>query len=270
MTRHATSARRWQPSAFLKASAVLHVGAAASALAWPQMAGASIAAVLANHAAITAVGLWPRSVLLGHNVLRLPAGRDRLAITIDDGPDPEVTPRVLDVLEEYGARATFFCIADRVRTQPALARRIVEAGHDIENHSLMHRHHFSLLGMRGMRREVEQAQQVIADVTGRMPLYFRAPAGLRNPFLDPVLHALDLKLVSWTRRGFDTRVGDSERVTQRLLHGLSDGDILLLHDGHAARTAHGQPVILEVLPRVLAAAREQNLQCVTLEQGLRE
>lgn len=264
------AARRWQPSPFLKASAVLHVGAAASAIAWPGTLGWSVASVIANHAAITAIGLWPRSVLLGPNVLRLPDGRAEIAVTIDDGPDPEVTPRVLDLLAEHGARATFFCIADKVRVQPALARRIVEAGHTIENHSMLHRHYFSVLGMRGMRRELEQAQQVITEVTGRMPQYFRAPAGLRNPFLDPVLHALDLKLVSWTRRGFDTRVGDAQRVTQRLLNGLRGGDILLLHDGNAARTAQGRPVILEALPRVLAAASVQGLQCVTVEQGLRD
>ncbi|WP_293776270.1 polysaccharide deacetylase family protein [uncultured Oxalicibacterium sp.] len=263
------SARKWQPSGFLKASAVLHAGAAVSAIAWPATLGWSLASVVANHAAITAIGLWPRSVLLGPNVLRLPGTRAEIAITIDDGPDPDVTPRVLDVLAEHGAKATFFCIASKVAAHPELARRIVEAGHHIENHSMQHRHYFSLLGVRGLRKELVQAQQVIAEVTGRMPRYFRAPAGLRNPFLDPVLHGLDLQLVSWTRRGFDTRTADADLITQRLLRDARAGDILLLHDGNAARGSHGQPVILDVLPRVHTALRQQQLACVTLEQGLR-
>lgn len=260
---------KWQPSGFLKASAVLHVGAAASALVWPGTLGMSVASVIANHAAITAIGLWPRSTWLGPNVLRLPHDRQEVAVTIDDGPDPEVTPRVLDLLAKHDVKATFFCIADKVAAQPALARRIVDAGHHIENHSMKHRHYFSMMGMGGLRKELMQAQQVIAEATGRTPRYFRAPAGLRNPFLDPVLHALDLQLVSWTRRGFDTRTGDAALVTRRLLNGTRAGDILLLHDGNAARDIHGQPVILDVLAHVLTALKQQHLQCVTIEQGLR-
>jgi len=264
-------ARGWQPSIFLQASAALHVGAAAAAVAWPQTLPAGMASVMLNQLAITALGLWPRSTWLGTNISRLPACPERteIAITIDDGVDAEVTPHVLDILEQYAAQATFFVIANTLRRHPDIARRIIRAGHCIENHSMTHRHTFALHGMRGMRREIETAQQIIADVTGRMPRYFRAPAGLRNPFLDPVLHALHLTLVSWSRRGFDTREGNPQRVAQRLLHGLRGGDILLLHDGNAARTAQGQPVILEVLPQVLQAAHTLGLQCVTLEHGLR-
>jgi peptidoglycan/xylan/chitin deacetylase (PgdA/CDA1 family) len=99
-------------------------------------------------------------------------------------------------------------------------------------------------------------------------LFFRAPAGLRNPFLDPVLARLGLRLASWSARGFDTRIGDVERVKNRLLRGLRAGAILLLHDGNAARTPGGTPVILEVLPTVLAAARAANLRFVTLRHAL--
>jgi len=267
----ADCAHRWRPSAFLQASAALHIGAAVAAVASPQTWPVGIASVVANQLAITALGLWPRSTLLGTNVRRLPARPEcaEIAITIDDGVDAEVTPRVLDILEHYAAKATFFVIANTLRRHPDMAHRIIRAGHCIENHSMTHRHTFALRGMRGMRCEIETAQQVIADVTGRMPRYFRAPAGLRNPFLDPVLHALDLTLVSWSRRGFDTRETDAQRVARRLLHGLQARDILLLHDGNAAHTAQGQPVILAVLPHLLRAAQKQGLHCVTLEHGLR-
>ena len=107
-------------------------------------------------------------------------------------------------------------------------------------------------------------------VTGQRPSCFRAPAGLRNPFLEPVLHRLGLSLVSWTRRGFDTREGDAQRVLARLTRGLAAGDILLLHDGNAARTARGEPVLLEVLPLLLERLRADGLRAVTLPEGLRE
>jgi peptidoglycan/xylan/chitin deacetylase (PgdA/CDA1 family) len=99
-------------------------------------------------------------------------------------------------------------------------------------------------------------------------LFFRAPAGLRNPFLDPALARLGLRLASWSARGFDTRVGDAERVRIKLLRGLRAGAILLLHDGNAARTPAGIPVILEVLPAVLAAARAAGLRLVSLRLAL--
>jgi peptidoglycan/xylan/chitin deacetylase (PgdA/CDA1 family) len=100
------------------------------------------------------------------------------------------------------------------------------------------------------------------------PHCFRAPAGLRNPQLDPVLHRLGLHLVSWTRRGFDTLHADPRRVLARLVGGLAAGDILLLHDGHARRTAGGTAVPLEVLPRLLEHCRAAGLRTVTLAEAL--
>ncbi len=264
------AAQPWPVPGALRASAALHVAAGAAALvpgAWPWALGA----VLANHAVLTAAGLWPRSHLLGPNFTRLPAAaaaRGEIALTIDDGPDPEVTPAVLDLLAAHGVRATFFCIAESARRHPALLRRIVAAGHGIGNHSLHHRHHFSLLGPRALRREIGGAQELLTDLCGVRPHAFRAPAGLRNPFLDPVLHHLKLHLVSWTRRGFDTRSANPAAVDARLGRGLAGGDILLLHDGHAGRTAAGVPVLLQVLPPLLRRCADRGLQPVTLAQAL--
>lgn len=258
---------------FVRASVGLHVAAGAAALlpgGWPWALGA----VVVNHAALSAAGLWPRSALLGPNVTRLPdaaAARGEVAITIDDGPDAEVTPAVLDLLAahgENGSKATFFCIAERARRQPALVRRIVAAGHSVQNHSLRHRHHFSLLGPRGFEREISTAQDLLADLTGQRPHCFRAPAGLRNPLLDPVLHRLGLHLVSWSRRGYDTRRKDPAAVQARLQQGLAGGSILLLHDGHAQRGASGRAVLLDVLPPLLQQLRQQGLRAVTLSDAL--
>lgn len=260
---------KWQASAFLKASAALHAGAAASALVWPSTMGLGIASLIANHAVMAAAGLWPRSSLLGPNVLRLVGDRAEIALTIDDGPDPQVTPYVLDIFAEKNIKATFFCIASKVKKHPALVQRMISEGHHIENHSMQHRHYFSVMGMGGMQKEILLAQQAIEDATGRAPQFFRAPAGLRNPFLDPVLHRLDLKLVSWTRRGFDTRVHDATKITRRLLANAKAGDILLLHDGNASRKRNGQPVILDVLPPLIDKLKQQNLHFVRIEDGMR-
>jgi peptidoglycan/xylan/chitin deacetylase (PgdA/CDA1 family) len=257
-----TATTRWTPTALLRGSIGLHAVAAAGLFtpAWPW----SVAAIMADHALLTLTGLWPRSTWLGPNLTHLPRQRPEVALTIDDGPDPQVTPAVLDLLEAHGAVATFFCIGAQVQRHGALAREIVRRGHAIGNHSQHHRHHFSLLGPRALRREIEVAQDTIAQATGVRPVWFRAPAGLRNVFLDPVLHGLGLRLASWTRRGFDTRCGDAQRVLARLGRGLAAGDILLLHDRHAARTASGQPVLLEVLPPLLQRLRARGLTPVPL------
>jgi peptidoglycan/xylan/chitin deacetylase (PgdA/CDA1 family) len=227
--------------------------------------------VAANHATVTAAGLWPRSSLLGSNWTRLPAGAgvDRgVAVTIDDGPDPEVTPRVLDILDRYGARATFFCIGKRVVAHRELAREIVARGHIIENHSFSHPHSFSLFGPGAIAAEVEAGQEVIAAVTGQVPRFFRAPAGLRNFFLDDVLRRFGLQLASWTRRGFDTVASDADLVLQRLVHRLAGGDVLVLHDGNSARDATGRAVIYAVLPRLLDELAARDLTTVTLRSAL--
>ncbi|TLY73932.1 MAG: polysaccharide deacetylase family protein [Gammaproteobacteria bacterium] len=257
-----------RPSALIRGSVALHLAAVGVMLARPPLWPWALSAMVADHLLLTAAGLWPRSRLLGPNWTRLPAAAAgaaaAIAITIDDGPDPEITPRVLALLEAHGAQATFFCIGERVDRHPRLAREIVQRGHAIENHSQRHLQRFSLLGPRALAQEIGRAQQTIAAATGEVAQFFRAPAGLRNPFLEPVLARANLRLVSWTRRGFDTVSGSAARVLGRLTRHLQDGDILLLHDGHAARTAAGGAVILEVLPALLAAAAAARLTPVTL------
>jgi peptidoglycan/xylan/chitin deacetylase (PgdA/CDA1 family) len=266
-----TSRPRWRPSAFVRASFAAHAAAAALVAARPSLWPWAIGGLVADHALLTASGLWPRSRLLGPNWVRLPlpaAAQRQVAITIDDGPDPEVTPRLLDVLDRHGARATFFCIGERVAAHPGLAREIVRRGHVLENHSYRHLHRFSLLGPRAMAAEIAYAQDAIASVVAEAPRFFRAPAGFRNPFLDPILTRLGLQLASWTRRGFDTVTGRQDAVYARLVRRLGAGDILLLHDGNAARTPAGVPVAVEVLPRLLETVAAQRLMPVTLRAAL--
>ncbi|MDB5814883.1 MAG: polysaccharide deacetylase family protein [Rhodocyclales bacterium] len=258
------SADSWHPPRLLQASLAVHGGALAVATAVPTLWPWALGTVVVNHAFVAATGLWPRSTWLGNNMTHLAddaAQRGEIWITIDDGPEPNVTPQVLKILEAHGARASFFCIGQRVTQHTGLAREIVAAGHAIENHSERHLLNFSLLGPKAMRDEIARAQESIENVTGRRPRYFRAPAGLRNPFLDYVLHKQGLQLASWTRRGFDTRESNADVVLQRLTINLAGGDVLLLHDGHAARAA-GQAVILDVLPRLLDEIAAQKLRAI--------
>ncbi len=266
-----SSAARRRLGTAIQATIALHVAALFLLLwnwrLWPL----SLAVIAGSHLALAVAGLLPRSTWVGANVRRLPAqaaAAGQVAITIDDGPDPLITPQVLELLDRFDCKATFFCIGDRVAAHAGIAREIVRRGHQIENHTQSHRLHFAALGPSAIRGEVLQAQKTIADVVGVAPQFFRAPAGLRNPLLDGILSAAGLRLVSWTRRGFDTVTHDPAVVLARLTRKLRGGDILLLHDGHAARTSDGSVVILRVLPELLAAIRAAGFACVPLRAAL--
>lgn len=261
---------RWRTPLLVQASVACHLGAGAAVVAAPALWPWALGAVAFDHALITATGLWPRSTWLGRNLRRLPEGsaaRGEVSITIDDGPDPAVTPAVLDVLDAFSARATFFCIASHAERHPQLCREIVQRGHSVQNHSHRHAHTFSLHGPHAMAREIARAQDALSQITGQRPRFFRAPAGLRNLFLAKVLHTLDLQLVSWTRRGFDTLRREPADVLARLTRHLSPGDILLLHDGNAGRSPSGRPLVLEVLPALLHRFELAGLRAVTLSEA---
>jgi len=257
----------WRMPLLIRITFVLHAAMVMALAAYPAGWCWVAAIAIANHAVLALVGLWPRSTWLGANWTKLPpaaAARGEIALTIDDGPDPEVTPRVLELLARYGVKATFFCIGDCAARYPDLCKSIAESGHAVENHSQHHRHNFSLLGMAGLTREIQAAQDTLTAITGRRPQFFRAPAGLRNPFLDPVLARLGLRLAAWTRRGFDTNTADAATVSRRLMKDLKPGAILLVHDGNCARSPSGIPVILDVLPTLMEAAAAAGLCFVTL------
>jgi len=263
------SSRRpaWWPTPALGATALLHgTGTAAliyEPLAWPWIGGG----LLANHALLAAAGFAPRSALLGPNLARLPRAavdRGEVALTFDDGPDPEVTPRVLDLLDAAGMTATFFLVGEQVERQRALAREIVARGHSAENHSYRHSLRFPFYSVGRARRDIERAQGAIAEATGSAPLFFRAPFGIRSPLLEPALAAAGLQYVSWTRRGFDTVDRDAAKVFDRLARGLMAGDVLLLHDVAVSREATNDVAVLATLRALLARLRERELKSVTL------
>lgn len=253
------SFRRWRPAPAIRLSILLHVAGvillAADPPAWPWVAGL----LIGNHFALSVAVLFPRGRVLGPNLVRLPAPaarRREVCLTFDDGPTPDATPRVLDLLDRFHAKATFFCIGENAAAHPELVKEIVRRGHSVENHSYRHRHTFAFHGLPRLRREVDSAQAAITAIAGRSPQFFRAPAGFRSPLLDPVLATRGLRYVSWTRRGFDTIRGNPTRVLRRLTRGLAAGDVLLLHDTG--------PVVLEVLPKLLEEITARGLKPVSL------
>ena len=261
---------KWRPAPVMQVSAVVHVGALFAFALQPALWPWALGAVALNHLLLSCAVLWPRGRVLGPNLTRLPAAaveRREVSLNFDDGPDPDVTPRVLDLLDHHQAKASFFCVGEKAAARPDIVREIARRGHSVENHSYRHPHAFAFYGMRSLGREVDAAQSAIARITGQVPGFFRAPAGFRSPLLDPVLAARGLRYVSWTRRGFDTVDGDAAAVLGRLTRGLAAGDVLLLHDGGRARTAGGEPVVLAVLPGLLEQLASAGLKSVPLPQA---
>lgn len=263
--------RQWRLPWAFQLSFALHAAAFLCVILWPAAWPYWLGLVVLNHMCLSLAVLWPRGRVLGPNLSRLPAAaaaRGEVVLTFDDGPDLEITPRVLDILERHQARASFFVIGNKVHAHPELLRDIVRRGHSVENHSYRHPYAFPFFGMAQLKREVDRAQLAIRDILGVAPQYFRAPVGLRSPLLDDVLARRGLHYVSWSRRGYDGVVSDAQRVMQKLTQGLAAGDILLLHDrSHADGT---QPAVLEVLPRLLELMRERGLRSVSLPMALRD
>jgi peptidoglycan-N-acetylglucosamine deacetylase len=246
-------------TAALRVTFVLHSGGIALLVLDPALWPWIAAALVANHVILTAGVFLVRGRLLGPNLNRLPASaiaQGQVCLTFDDGPHPEVTPRVLALLERYHAKASFFCVGERAKAYPDIVRDIARRGHSVENHSFRHSYAFALYSVALLQREVQSAQAIVAAITGRTPQFFRAPVGFRSPLLPPVLARLGLRYVSWTRRGLDTGKGDPARVLARLTAGLAAGDVLLLHDD--------QPCALAILPALLEQLAARNLKCVSL------
>ncbi|KAF1690684.1 polysaccharide deacetylase family protein [Pseudoxanthomonas taiwanensis] len=213
-------------------------------------------ALLLTHAAFIVPVFLPRVRLYAPVVTRLPAAGRQVWLTIDDGPSDD-TPAILEALARHGARATFFLVGERALARPELVTAILEAGHEVANHTHTHpQFRFWALGPRAMAEEVGQAQRTLAALAGSAPRWFRAVAGHTNPFVAAPLRAHRLTRVAWTTRGYDAVDGDPVRVLQRLRRGLRPGAIVLLHEG----ARHGRSV--ELVEAALCLLREQGYATV--------
>ena len=155
-----------------------------------------------------------------------------VTITFDDGPHPEQTPKILEILSRRGVEASFFCIGENIENNKLLARRIYDEGHIIGNHSHSHTWKFPWSGYKKMNRDVLFCEKVIEDVTGKRTALFRSPFGVTNPTVAKMVRSLGYTSIGWSIRSLDTSCrGDTDKTLKRIERKLRPGSIILLHDG---------------------------------------
>lgn len=188
----------------------------------------------------------------GAAVTSFDTDRKEVWLTIDDGPDPKSTPKVLELLRRHGARATFFVVGSNVALHPELARRIVEEGHTIGNHTQTHpAGRFWSLAPAAIASEVDLCTAALLLADARFERLFRPPVGVRNPFLDPVLEERGMRLVLWNARGFDGGGSKPRAALERISRSIGPGAILVAHEG--GPRASGRIEFVEMLLDHLAS-----------------
>ena len=233
----------------------------------------AVAALTAGFTTYAAV--YPRSQLFGATICRTPSP-PLLALTFDDGPNPAITPALLDLLDKYNAKATFFMIGRFVRECPELTREVAARGHLIGNHTQTHPNLF-WLGPHAIRSELQQCQSALQDVTGGAAKMFRPPYGFRNPWVTSTARELGMQTVMWTLLPGDWREKTAEWLTARM-RSIADnaqqavnrasGDVLCLHDG-AHRQLNGDRVrTLKALEYWLPRWRDLGLKFVTIGEAV--
>lgn len=184
--------------------------------------------------------------------------RSGLSITFDDGPHRDVTPKVLDVLQQEGVKATFFCKGFLVDENPDLALRIVTEGHIIANHTYSHQYSWGWHLYDAAKGEIMDGQRAILRATGRLSKWFRPPFGITNPHIAKAIKALGVNVIAWDLRSLDTLAATPDKVIWRLKPFLGTSTILLLHD-HLPHTP-------EVLRQVIAICRQNGTPIVPLDE----
>jgi peptidoglycan/xylan/chitin deacetylase (PgdA/CDA1 family) len=235
------------------------------------LAGKVAALLMARAAPAAALVFWflPDALLAYHvfvpsatGVVRLSrrftTGRREVWLTIDDGPDPQDTPRILALLAAHQAHATFFVIGEKAGRHPDLIRTIVAGGHEVAHHT--HTHPLALFWCASparVARELDAALEILS-AAGVRPNRFRPPAGIKNLWLASALRARGLTGIGWSARGLERWRGDAATVATRVLRGLAPGAILLLHEGPAVPPA----IRVEAIRVTLERLDELDLRCV--------
>lgn len=221
-----------------------------------------VPAMVASHLPFWWGVLWPQSRMYSPVLTCLPLRDDdrRVWLTIDDGPSPQ-TRELLDLLDAYGAKATFFLVGERATARPDDVREIARRGHGIGNHSGSHpQAWFWALGPKRMAHEIASTQDTLRGITGTAPRWFRAVVGMANPFVSAPLKSLGLARVAWNARGFDGVGAQPQDVVRRIEAALSPGAIVLLHEGGAATRS------VETLGLLLQRMRDLGYGTVLPEQ----
>lgn len=209
-------------------------------------------------------GVWRASSRLFYPVIRhVRTEQPLVALTFDDGPDPAVTPQVLDLLAQHGAKATFFVIGRKLAQHPELARRIVAEGHLLANHSWQHARTQNFWNARRLYQDMARCTAAIQRFQTNMPLLYRPPMGLKSAPLATAACRHDLPIIAWSVHTHDSRMEDAQAIARRACARSRAGDIILMHDGHDL--AHkSRPHCVPALERTLQGLKQHGLRSVTL------
>lgn len=206
-----------------------------------------------------------RSPIFGRIFWKGAPGLNRIALTFDDGPNEPFTSKAIDILERFGVHATFFVIGSSCERFPDSVKRLAAAGHEIGNHTWSH----EVLPLKlpsGIREEIMKTSAIIEKCTGRGPVFFRAPHGWRNPWVDRIAREFGCTPVAWTLGVWDTDRPGAETIVRRTLNGVSDGCVLLLHDGRGVEQGADSGQLIQALPTILKELRHRGYQFVTLSE----
>lgn len=185
---------------------------------------------------------------------------DIVAITFDDGPDPEYTPKVLDLLKKHNAKATFFLIGKNAEKHPQLVQRIIQEGHTIGNHSYSHSNGFGFFSTAKIAAEIRRTDEIFQSIIQKKINIFRPPFGVTNPNIKRALGRTGHQSVGWSKRSLDTINIPEKRIVERITAKLRKGDVILLHDTG--------PKSIVVLERLLLFLWSHELQSVPVDRLL--
>lgn len=222
-------------------------------------------ALLLAASALWGAYTWGSHLLTLGSVWRGRRSARAAALTFDDGPDPVSTPRVLDVLQREGVKATFFLIGRRAAEAPDLVRRIAAEGHDLGNHTWSHRSLW-LCGPHETEREIRRGHEAIAAAAGSAPRFFRPPWGMTNLAVFPLLRRLGTPCVFWTVQTEGQRPADPALQLRRAERRVAPGAILDLHDADGLPGAGAR--LVQALPAMIAALRGQGYTLAPLRDLL--
>jgi len=210
---------------------------------------AAIGVIALAHALLLYPTLSPNVQWLGPVVTRFQTSENEVWLTIDDGPTDD-TAALLDLFDARNVKATFFVKGILAEGHPELVREILWRGHTIGNHSYSHPSvTFWCLPPARVAEQIESCNAALAKIAGAPPSLFRAPVGMKNPAVHPVLRRHGMTLVGWSARAFDTKTNDPAVVWERVQPDVSAGAIILLHQGRSASVPILERVISEVQRR---------------------
>ena len=188
-------------------------------------------------------------------------GEPIVALTFDDGPNPEATPRILDALAATGTVATFFLLGRHVERWPALAERVAAEGHVVGNHGWFHRK-LHTQSPASVRRDLELGTAAIIGATGVRPAVFRAPHGFRAPWVSRIARSLGQRTIGWSLGVWDSALPGVDAIVERTVTGTRPGSILLLHDGDGYDASGDRTQTAAAVPRIIDALKARNYRFV--------